>query len=310
MNRTRIIIGLLINISLFQTGCKKSAETLRVATYTYATNDRIENLRPLSKKLEELLERQVETISYPDVTSFVKGIESNDVDVALINTLGYLEVSLSANTKAPIAALKVKKNAVDNYKTVLLTNNAGVKDLTTLKNKADSLSILFVNKGSTSGNLVPRLLLSSIGIKSPEAKFKTVKYGGNHTSTFNKLLKKETDVCAIGSNEYYKQIKDNNALLEQTKVLWISEEIPLGPVLINNELSAREKKKITNLLLNLHEENTAVLESIKEGWSEAKQADRFHPVTDSYNDDFRKINKNSTDLSDILELLKQQRHRQ
>ncbi|MBS9460928.1 phosphate/phosphite/phosphonate ABC transporter substrate-binding protein [Flagellimonas sp. 389] len=305
MNRTRIIIGLLINISLFQTGCKKSTETLRVATYTYATNDRIDNLRPLSKKLEELLERPVETISYPDVTSFVKGIESNDVDVALINTLGYLELSLRTNTMEPIAALMVKKNAVDNYKTVLLTNNTGAKDLTVLKNDADSISIMFVNKESTSGNLVPRLLLSSIGIKSPEITFKEVKYGGNHSSTFNKLLKKETDVCAIGSNEYYKQIEDNTALLEQTKILWISEEIPLGPVLINSELSAREKKKITDLLLNLHEENPNALESIKKGWSEAKQADRFHPVTDSYYDDFRKINNNSTDLLDILELLKQ-----
>ncbi|MGB5818601.1 MAG: phosphate/phosphite/phosphonate ABC transporter substrate-binding protein [Saonia sp.] len=305
MHKKRITIGVLICIALFQIGCKTSAKPLRLATYTYATNDRINNLKPLSEELKELLKRPVETVSYPSVSSFIKGIASKEVDVALINTLGYLELSLSPSPMTPIAALKVKKNAVDNYKTVLLTNNDHIKDLISFKNNAKSLSIMFVNKGSTSGNLVPRLLLSSIGLKSPEMDFKQVKYGGNHTSTFNKLLRKETDICAIGSNEYYKQIEDNPLLLGQTRVLWISEEIPLGPVLINNELSAKDKKKITDLFLNLREENPNALQSIKNGWSEARQADKFYSITDSYYDNFRMLNKNTTDLPDILELLRQ-----
>ena len=81
----------------------------------------------------------------------------------------------------------------------------------------------------------------------------------------------------------------------------MSEEIPLGPVLLNNSLSESDKERITNLILNLHKDNLTALQSIKEGWSEAKQADKFYPITDSYYDNFRMVNGNNTDLSDILD---------
>jgi len=293
---------IIVLIGLIQIGCNNENKPLRLATYTYSTNNRIDNLKPFSKNLEVALNRPVQIKSYPDVASFIEGIKSDEVDVGLINTLGYLLLSLDNKNMQPIATLKVKKDAVDNYKTVLLTNKDSINDLNAVKNKMNDLSMMFVAEGSTSGNLVPRLLLSSIGIKSPESQFKEVKYGGNHTSTFTKLIEGKSDICAIGSNEYFKQIKKDSTLLKSTRLLWISEEIPLGPVLVNNQLSKSDKKKIFDLFLNLHENNPNALQSIKEGWSEAKQADRFYPITDSYYNNFRTVNGNTTDLSDILDL--------
>ncbi len=293
---------IIVLIGLIQTGCNNDTKPLRLATYTYSTNDRIDNLKPLSKNLEVALNRPVQIKSYPDVASFIEGIKSDEVDVGLINTLGYLLLSLDNKNMKPIATLKVKKDAVDNYKTVLLTNKDSINDLNAVKNKVNDLSMMFVAEGSTSGNLVPRLLLSSIGIKSPESQFKEVKYGGNHTSTFTKLIDGKSDICAIGSNEYFKQIEKDSTLLKSTRLLWISKEIPLGPVLVSNQLSKSDKKKIFDLFLNLHENNPSALQSIKEGWSEAKQADRFYPITDSYYNNFRTVNGNTTDLSNILNL--------
>ena len=292
---------LLALIGVFQIECA-NGQPLRLATYTYATNNRIDNLKPLSNQIEKTLERSVQTRSYPDVASFIDAIKSKEVDIALINTLGYLLLSLDNETMQPVATLKVKKGAEDNYKTVLLTNNKEIIDLKTLNAQANDLTMMFVSEGSTSGNLVPRLLLSSIGINSPETQFKAIQYGGNHTSTFEKLMAGDTDVCAMGSNEYFKQIRSDSTILNSTNLLWMSEEIPLGPVLINNDLSKTDKKKITQLILNLDENNTDALESIKAGWSEAKQAEKFYPITDAYYDNFRMVNGNQTDLSDILDL--------
>ncbi|MCF6347511.1 MAG: phosphate/phosphite/phosphonate ABC transporter substrate-binding protein [Flavobacteriaceae bacterium] len=298
-----IILGLLIAlICTLHSGCKNNIQPLRLATYTYSTNNRINNLKPLSQELEKVLNRPVHIESYPDVASFIEGIKSDEVDVGLINTLGYLLLSLDNKNMEPVATLKVKKDAIDNYKTVLLTNNKSINDLNALKNNSDDLSMMFVAKGSTSGNLVPRLLLSSIGIKSPENQFKKVKYGGNHTSTFSKLIEGKSDICAIGSNEYFKQIQADSTLLNSHKLLWISEEIPLGPLLLNNSLTDSDKEKITGLFLNLHKDNFTTLQSIKEGWSEAKQAEKFYPIADNYYDNFRMVNGNVTDLSDILDL--------
>lgn len=296
------LVLLTIGISLLQVGCKNNIQPLRLATYTYSTNNRIDNLKPLSQQLEGILKRPVLIKSYPDVASFINGIKSDEVDVGLINTLGYLLLSLDNKNMEPVATLKVEKNAIDNYKTVLLTNNDSINNLNALRNKSSSLSLMFVAEGSTSGNLVPRLFLSSIGIKSPENQFREVKYGGNHTSTFNKLIDGESDICAIGSNEYFKQIEADSTFLNSNKLLWISKEIPLGPVLLNNSLTESDKENITGLFLNLHNDNFAALQSIKEGWSEAKQAEKFYPIADSYYDNFRMVNGNTTDLSDILDL--------
>ncbi|WP_350286780.1 PhnD/SsuA/transferrin family substrate-binding protein [uncultured Croceitalea sp.] len=292
----------LVLLSFLNMACESKIRPLRLATYTYATNNRIRNLEPLSRELEKVLERPVHIESYPDAISFIDGIRSDEVDIALINTLGYLILSLDNEVMEPIAALKIKNDAVDNYKTVLLTNIDSITELNRLKHSSEELSMMFVAEGSTSGNLVPRLLLSSIGIKSPENQFKEVKYGGNHTSSFEKLLKGKADICAIGSNEYFKQIKKDSTLLDTHNLLWVSEEIPLGPVLLNHSFADEERKKIIDMFLTLHLKNSSALESIKSGWSEAKQTERFYPISDSYYNDFREINGNRTDLIEILDL--------
>ena len=60
---------------------------------------------------------------------------------------------------------------------------------------------------------------------------------------------------------------------------------------------------IATLLANLHTENAAAFESIKAGWSEAKQADRFQLISDAYYDSFREVGGNKTHLDEILKML-------
>jgi len=297
-------------IAFILLGCndfsKDKDKPLVLATYAYSTNDRIENLRPLSIALEKVLHRSVKIKSYPDVDTFIKGINTNEVDVGFINTLGYLLLYLHPTKMDPIATLKVQDNALDNYKSIILTNHMDLSDSIALREEAERLTITFVARGSTSGNLMPRLFLSSIGIQSPEKEFKAVNYGGNHTTTLNALKNGETDICAIGSNEYYNQIKTDSMLLQKTRVLWMSNEIPLGPVMLKKTISNSERKIITDVLENLHKNNPIAFDAIKAGWSEAKQVNRFYAISDEYYDHFRRLNGNGTKLSNILDFFMEQ----
>ena len=300
MNKKPFIFLISVLLGLSFIGCESQPPTtLRLATYTYSTNDRIDNLQPLAEHLEAELARPISVHSYEDVASFLEGIKANEVDIGLINTLGYLLLSLDNTVMTPVANLKVQEDSKDNYKTVLLTNKMSL-DNSNIAETLDSLNMLLVAPGSTSGNLVPRLYLSSMGIKSPEIQFKSLRYGGDHTITLQKLVEGETDLCSIGSNEYYKQLKKDSSLSTKTKVLWISEEIPLGPVLVSNSLSSSQKEQITKVFLSLHTNHSVALNGIKAGWSEAKQAEKFHAISDSYYDQFRNLNGNSTDLGKIL----------
>lgn len=303
MRKILYLTIVIFSVGLLFLGCNTDNKPIRLATYTYSTNDRLENLELLSKELENRLQRSVKTYSYPDVASFVKGIKSNKVDIALINTLGYLILSLDNEYMLPVANLHVKENAIDNYKTVMLTNNDALNTHSEILEEAETLTMMFVKEGSTSGNLVPRLFLSTINIPSPEAKFKEINYGGNHTSTLQKLVNGEADLCAIGSNEYHKQIQIDTTLKNKVRLLWESDEIPLGPVLLNKSLTSEEKEIVSKVLSNLHTENLDVFEAIKSGWSEAKHADRFQFISDDHYNSFREVNGNKTHLNKILELL-------
>ncbi len=298
----RMFCFLYLAVVMVISGCQntKSKDTFVVATYTYHTNNRISNLKPLSFALEKILDRPVQLKSYPDVPSFMQGIQNEEVDLAFINTLGYLLLSQDSMEMTPIAALKVRPNAIDNYKTVLLSRNKGINSLEALEKNSENLSISLVAEGSTSGNLVPRLLLSSLGIKSPEKRFKKFEYGGNHTSTLSNLLEGNTDVCAVGSNEYHEWIKRDSTQLDSISVLWVSKEIPLGPALLHNRLDDSDRKKVTDFLLELHISNPDAVESFKQGWSEASQTERFHPITDEYYDNFREVEGKSANLSSVL----------
>lgn len=301
---SKMLRAILLSFTVLLSGCKTANEngkkTLVLATYTYSTNNRIANLKPLAKVLERQLNKSIGIVSYPDVPSFINAIDSNQVDIGFINTLGYLVLSLDNKNMIPAATLHVKENAKDNYKTVLL-GKAGIADnMDSILKKSEELKISFVAPGSTSGNLIPRLFLSSVGIQFPEKQFKQVDYAGNHQVAIDNLVTGKTDVCAVGSNAYHKKIEIDSTLQKSTSVLWISNEIPLGPVLLNKEIPAPERLEIAHILSSLHEIDPEALEAFKAGWSEANQTEYFMPINDTYYQEFRELNGNQEALRKTL----------
>ena len=120
MNENPILTILIALMLCLLFGCNQGKEPVRLATYTYSTNDRIENLKPLARELETRLEREVQTTSYPDVESFISGIKSNKVDIALINTLGYLILASDNPHMIPLANMHIDKDAIDIDKETLV----------------------------------------------------------------------------------------------------------------------------------------------------------------------------------------------
>lgn len=278
------------------------AQKIVLATYQYADNNRLENIKPLAKFLSDSLGLNIEVKSYPTVHAFIEGIQKDEVDIALINTFGYLllETSKQKYKMKPYAVLKVKDGTENNYKTAILARkDFPVDTITGLKRVAPDFKLGLVSIGSTSGNLVPRLKMSSIGIESPENMFKTVEYGNNHKNTVDLLLAGKIDICAAGRTEYFSAMADTTRS-KHIKLLWLSTEIPLGPVLLHERLSSPVKEKIVAYLLNLDKNSNITLEAIKAGWSEAKQADKFIRVDGHYYDPFKGQFNNKAAMEKIL----------
>lgn len=266
---------LTLVITLFHLAGKP--QTITLATYQYADNNRISNIEPLARHLEKECGITVVVKSYPTVHAFIRAIQNNEADIALINTFGYLllEASGKEYNMKPSFALEVRKGAKDNYKTAIVAAKKIEADtITELKSIASSLRLMLVNIGSTSGNLVPRLALNAAGIDTPEQQFASVAYGKTHRATLDSVLLGKADVCAVGSSEYF-SLLTNSSKAGNIKLLWLSPEIPLGPVLVHNRLKPGLQHAIRSVFKNLHSGNPTALDAVKDGWSEAAQAEKF-----------------------------------
>jgi phosphonate transport system substrate-binding protein len=280
------------------------AQPLVIATYQYADNNRISNVQPLADHIAAKTGQAVEVKSYKTVHLLIEAIQKNEVDIALINSFGYfmLEASATAYPMKPYAVLRVKENAKDNYKTaIIIADRFAADTLRDIKKIAASLRLMLVSPGSTSGNLVPRLAFNSVGLKNPETDFKQVSYGKNHKAAIDSVIFGKADIATVGSTEYFSLLKDSSRA-KQIKLLWLSPEIPLGPLLINNRVAAPLRDSIVALLLELHHSNTAALEAVKKGWSEAAQTDQFIRLPKDYYKPFR---KQSGDKKTMAKIIKQ-----
>jgi phosphonate transport system substrate-binding protein len=280
------------------------AQPLVIATYQYADNNRIANIQPLADHIAAKTGKVVEVKSYKTVHLLIEAIQNNEVDIALINSFGFfmLETSSSVYPMKPYAVLRVKENAKDNYKTaIIIADRFAADTLRDIKRITSSLRLMLVSPGSTSGNLVPRLAFNSVGLKNPETDFKQVSYGKNHKAAIDSVLLGKADIAAVGSTEYFSLLKDSSRA-KKIKLLWLSPEIPLGPLLINNRVKAPLRDSIIALLLDLHETNAAAIEAVKRGWSEAAQTDRFIRLPKDYYKPFR---KQSGDKKTMTKIIKQ-----
>lgn len=292
---------LLLGLFLFFT-VLANAQPLVIATYQYADNNRIANIQPLADHIAAKTGKAVEVKSYPTVHLFMEAIQNNEVDIALINSFGYFMVE-AADTKYPMkpyAVLRVKEHAKDNYKTaIIIAKRFKADTLRNVTQLAASLRLMLVSPGSTSGNLVPRLAFNSVGLKNPETDFQQVRYGKNHKAAIDSVLTGKADIAAVGSTEYFSLLKDSSRA-KQIKLLWLSPEIPLGPLLINNRVSTPLRNSIVALLLELHQTNAPALEAVKKGWSEAAQTDQFIRLPKNYYQPFRKQSGDEKTMAKII----------
>jgi len=258
------------------------SQNLRLAVYQYADNPRIKNLQPLADHLQQRLGITATVQSYPTVHAFIEAIQQGEVDIAFINTFGYLllEASHKRYPMQPKVALAVP-NPEDNYKTAFVARSESpIQKLSDATTFGKQTRLGLVAAGSTSGNLVPRLALTKTGITDADQHFQHVVYTGTHANAIQALLQNEVDLAAMGSSEYDKL---DSSTKRQLRPIWVSTEIPLGPVLFHKKMSKQVQQQIEQVLLTAHEQAPEVLESIKAAWSEAKQATRFDPITkDNY----------------------------
>jgi phosphonate transport system substrate-binding protein len=299
----RFLKTLFLLVILLSLGSFSFAQEIPLvfATYRYSTNDRIKNIEPFAQHFGKSVNRPVKVVSYNSVHELIAGMQKGETDFVFINTFGYLLLAAKSNDFEIAAALHLADTAKSTYQTAIVSSKAsGIKTFDELKTKASKARLLLVNPGSTSGNLIPRLKMAEVFNSSPEENFQSVRYTKNHALTLKMIADGSAEIGAFGSEEYYNLIREDSASAAKVELLWESPAIQLGPALMRKGVDAQLKQTFEKELLVLHETNKTALQAIKDGWTEAKPADRFQKVDDAY---YRALIQSNPDKG--LEIIKQ-----
>ena len=271
------------------------------ATYTYSTNNRLQNLEPLAMYLSEKTGIAIQARSYPTVGALINAIVRDSVDFAMINTLGYLSLERRHPGHVTLMqTLDMENQASTNYGGCLIARKeSGLHTMRDLQVASRKLSLALVNSSSTSGNLVPRLLFNAAGIRQADSSF-SLQYLGTHQAVTEAVLAGKMDLggcgCAeVDSARKYLQF-DQVALVIDT-----FNDIPLGPVLHNRQVPRDIAQQVSYLLARLHEDNIDVFAQFRNGWTEFRMARRFKPVSDKDYDAFRKMFGDNAQLWKMIE---------
>ncbi|WP_207497153.1 phosphate/phosphite/phosphonate ABC transporter substrate-binding protein [Aridibaculum aurantiacum] len=283
-----------------------TAQTVRLATYRYGNNSRLQSLQPYADHLRNKYKFDVSIKSYESVHALIQAMQKNEVDIALINTFGYLLLeSEGKHNMRAVATLKVTRQISDGYRTAIIAGpQVTVHKLEELKKLGSKLRLTLVNRGSTSGYLVPRMALAGAGIPSPESTFKYVLYSEIHDAAVDAVLSRMADVAAVGYSEYSRYVQQDASNRSKMRLLWLSPEIPYGPIMFNNKMSAGLNAQLLHSFLNLHKENAAAFEAMKSGWSETKDASFFFTIDGSYYSNFKKLLGSEHDIQKMLKQVK------
>ncbi|HZF66840.1 MAG TPA: PhnD/SsuA/transferrin family substrate-binding protein [Gemmatirosa sp.] len=261
----------------------QARDTLVVGTYAYDAVDRRGAVTPLAEYLGARLKRPSRVVLAADPVALADAARRGEVDVVVTNTFGYLLLADAApRAGLAVATFRVPPGVRTHYSAVLVTRDARLRGWAELRARAPHLRVGLVSPGSTTGNLVPRLVLARHGWEERDQQVPSVTYAGTHAGAFGLLRTGAVDVAGLATEEYQRQIAALDAA-ERARyhVLWESPDILLGPVAVHTGLPAALRDTIRAALVGLERHAPAAFAALRGGWTEARRADGLVAATDA-----------------------------
>lgn len=250
-------------------GKKKEEEKPLVMGLVPVSNSEklIEDTAPLHNLLGEKIGKKVDGFIATNYVGVVEALGSGSIDFALIPPFAYILANTKHDTEALLTSLN--KHGEPGYYSILITRkDTGIKKVEDLKGK----KVAFVDPSSTSGYIIPSVILQDHGIDRE----KDIKYqfAGGHDNALQLLMNGDVDAIGTYENIVKKYAKNYDNLAERVLVLEKSDLIPGIALAVSSKVDAETKAKIKEAFLSLNkdEEGKKMIKDLfgLHGFEEAK----------------------------------------
>jgi phosphate/phosphite/phosphonate ABC transporter binding protein len=202
---------------------------------------------------------------YPDA---IKDFKEKKVDMGFLSGLIYITVKKDINIIPLVTSLNEGEASYVSF--LVVRSDSGIKTLKDLKGKKFS----FINKESTSGYLIPRVMFAEDGVKKPSEYFSKIEFSPDHLSSMIAVYNGYVDGGIVSksvftSKEAEKYIKDLHVVMK-------TEKIPQGCIVVRGDLEPDYVKKLKEALLEVGKTSDTIEIKRKlriDGYVEAKDSD-------------------------------------
>jgi phosphonate transport system substrate-binding protein len=304
--KTLIITAILFSMCLGLSSCRNKADLdahgmpgkLVIAVYTGGDNPL--GVKAMAGKIKTYFEKElgmdVEFFFATDYTAVIEALRAKKVHVAYMSPFSYVLAS-QAHDITPIATMGEGGKA-HMYHSIIFTNyGTHLNSMDDVKARAKNLTLCFADPASTSGHLIPRAYMVTIGL-NPDSAFKQTIFAGSHPASILSVVSGKIDV-GCSAKEYGTDLLIENGELKagQIKILWQSDPIVSSPIVVRNDLNKALAKKIQNLYLHMAKDAPDVFAAYVKLYYSHPENLSYMAIQDSMYNGLRKIAKGMKDLN-------------
>lgn len=210
--------------------------------------------------LQAKLGMPVEMISANDYVGVIEALRAHKIHMAEMPPFAYVVATRSLKL-TPMVTLGDNGKAVTYQSVIIVKGNSKINSMDDVKAQAKKLTFCFVDPASTSGHLIPRAYLNTIGL-NPDTAFKQTIFAGNHSAAVLSVKSGKVDVGCT-TNLLFNLMIQNKLLKEgDVKVIWTSAPIVSDPIVARDDLNKDLVKKIQAAYLDLDKEQPGILKGL------------------------------------------------
>lgn len=209
----------------------------------------VERFLPLVKTIEKITGFRVDFRESPSYNDTIKKLTKGKAQIAWLGQSAFLEASKKVKLD-PLAVAAGDENAETVYKTVFVVrHDVDISHLNEIKGK----HLVLTEKGSTSGDLMPRHILSQYGM-NPESSshFSKVTYAGSQEDAVHMILQEKGDVAALSDINLTEMVESGQLDRKAVKIIHESHPIPGAPFVCLRNLPDEVKETLKQAFLEAH----------------------------------------------------------
>ncbi len=251
-------LGLMASTSVMAAECENPDSLTFAIIPTEETVAELQLYKPITDRMAELTGKKIEFFMPTSYASVVEGLLSKFVDVAVLGPYSYV-IANGKDSEIEVFATYAKKPGYlqeegPGYKGVLVSKKgSGLKVIDDLKGKLIGLT----DPGSTSGNLVPRVVFSQVIGMDIDDFFKKAVYTGSHELSTVAVHQGKVDAAFVASHRFDNVVAKGEVALKDFNIIWSSPPIPQDPFVYRSPLCDDIKANIRNTFLGLKDDPNA-----------------------------------------------------